>query len=73
MSLTIISTGQDHLTKTLLDEPNVKQWPKTKLIEVLGDGGGVTGVRVKKRGEEEVRNVFANALTIVEIRLSPFR
>jgi len=62
---------EDHLTKTLLDEPNVKQWPKTKLIEVLGDGGGVTGVRVKKRGEEEEEEIKVEGCFIYEAGSKP--
>jgi thioredoxin reductase (NADPH) len=38
----------------LLEKPNVKHWEKTKLLSVEGDGGGVTGVKVKAmRGDSE--------------------
>jgi len=36
----------------LRNKDNVKHWELTKLIEVLGDDGGVTGVKIKKKGAE---------------------
>jgi len=38
--------------KDLLDQPNVKHWPKTRLLSVEGDVSGVTGVHVKQKEQE---------------------
>mmetsp|Transcript_34994 Transcript_34994/g.71437 ORF Transcript_34994/g.71437 Transcript_34994/m.71437 type:complete len:432 (+) Transcript_34994:3-1298(+) len=37
----------------LMSCPNVKLWTKTKLVEVIGDFNGVTGVRVNHRGSDD--------------------
>lgn len=39
--------------KDLLACPNVKHWDQTRLLEIEGDVSGVTGIQLKKKGEEE--------------------
>lgn len=39
--------------KDLLAAPNVKHWDQTRLLEIEGDKSGVTGVQLKKKGEDE--------------------
>ena len=43
---------QDEHAAELLAMPNVKYWPKTRLVEVEGDVSGVTGVRVLQKGAD---------------------
>ena len=43
---------QDEHAAELLAMPNVKQWPKTRLLEVEGDVSGVSGVRVLQKGAD---------------------
>ena len=38
--------------KDLLDCPNVKHWSQTRLLEIEGDDMGVTGMTLKKKGED---------------------
>ena len=38
--------------QSLLKEPNVRHWSKTRLMEIKGNEGGVTGIDVKTRSEE---------------------
>jgi len=44
--------GNEHVEQ-LLGMPNVKHWPKTRLLEVKGDMSGVNGVQVQDRDSEE--------------------
>jgi thioredoxin reductase (NADPH) len=37
----------------LLAQPNVKQWPFTRLLSVEGDVSGVTGIQVKQKQNDE--------------------
>lgn len=39
--------------KDLLACPNVKHWDQTRLLEIEGDVSGVTGIQLKKKGEDE--------------------
>ena len=43
---------QDEHAAELLAMPNVKQWPKTRLLEVEGDVSGVSGVKVLQKGAD---------------------
>uniref|UniRef100_A0A7S2VXY7 FAD/NAD(P)-binding domain-containing protein n=2 Tax=Eucampia antarctica TaxID=49252 RepID=A0A7S2VXY7_9STRA len=39
--------------KDLLAHPNVKHWSQTRLLKIDGDKSGVTGMKLKKKGEDE--------------------
>mmetsp|Transcript_30047 Transcript_30047/g.60999 ORF Transcript_30047/g.60999 Transcript_30047/m.60999 type:complete len:399 (-) Transcript_30047:314-1510(-) len=43
---------QDEHAAELLAMPNVKQWTKTRLMEVVGDVSGVTGVKVMHKKDD---------------------
>ncbi len=43
----------DHHVEELLSSGNVKKWPLTRLISVEGEVSGVTGVKVRQKGEDE--------------------
>jgi thioredoxin reductase (NADPH) len=43
----------DHHVSDLLAQPNVKQWPFTRLLSVEGDVSGVTGIQVKQKQNDE--------------------
>jgi thioredoxin reductase (NADPH) len=50
---TELKEPDDEHVLELLAQPNVKHWTKTKLLSVEGDVSGVTGVQIKRIGEEE--------------------
>mmetsp|Transcript_48272 Transcript_48272/g.58235 ORF Transcript_48272/g.58235 Transcript_48272/m.58235 type:complete len:384 (-) Transcript_48272:458-1609(-) len=43
----------DEHAADLLATPNVKHWSQTRMLSVEGDGEGVTGVKIRKKGAEE--------------------
>ena len=45
--------SDDHHAADLLSHDNVKHWSKTRLLEINGDAGGVTGVQVRRRGNDD--------------------
>ncbi len=49
--------ADDHHAQSLLCEPNVKHWSKTRLLSINGNEGGVTGIEIKSRGEENTNNL----------------
>lgn len=44
---------EDHHVQELLSKSNVKHWPLTRLLTVQGEAGGVTGIEIKQKHEEE--------------------
>ncbi|ABX08162.1 NAD(P)/FAD-dependent oxidoreductase [Prochlorococcus marinus] len=42
----------DMHAQDLMNQPNVKHWSRTRLMQIEGDDGGVTGVLVKNRSQE---------------------
>jgi len=47
----------DEHAKDLLAQPNVKHWPKTRLLSVEGDFSGVNSIIVKQKDSEEPENI----------------
>ncbi len=43
----------DFHAQSLLQESNVKHWSKTRLMKIDGNDGGVTGIHIKNRSQEE--------------------
>ncbi|MEM1368673.1 MAG: FAD-dependent oxidoreductase, partial [Cyanobacteria bacterium P01_H01_bin.15] len=43
---------EDHHVGELLAHSNVKHWDRARLVEVLGDQSGVTGIKLKPRQQE---------------------
>eukprot|EP00591_Stephanopyxis_turris_P009158 CAMPEP_0195509082 /NCGR_PEP_ID=MMETSP0794_2-20130614/2110_1 /TAXON_ID=515487 /ORGANISM="Stephanopyxis turris, Strain CCMP 815" /LENGTH=318 /DNA_ID=CAMNT_0040636205 /DNA_START=215 /DNA_END=1171 /DNA_ORIENTATION=+ len=43
----------DHDAKALMAKDNVQHWSHSRMLEIEGDASGVTGITVKKRGDEE--------------------
>lgn len=44
--------ADDEHAQALLAHPNVRQWSKTRLLDIEGDADGVTGVAVQTRGAD---------------------
>ncbi len=49
--------ADDAHSQDLINQPNVKHWSRTRLLEIKGNEGGVTGVDLKPRGEENGRSL----------------
>ena len=45
---------EDHHAHDLLSMSNVKHWRRTRLSSIEGDNSGVTGIKVKSKGEDEL-------------------
>ncbi|NEP59050.1 MAG: FAD-dependent oxidoreductase [Symploca sp. SIO2G7] len=45
--------SDDELAQNLLAMPNIKHWSRTRLLNIEGNDMGVTGVKVKSRGQDE--------------------
>ena len=45
---------EDDEAMDLIGLDNVKHWPKTRMLAVEGDDGGVTGVKIRPTGEDEM-------------------
>lgn len=46
---------EDHHAHDLLTMSNVKHWRRTRMHSIEGDNGGVTGIKVKVKGEDELK------------------
>ncbi|GMH66412.1 hypothetical protein TrVE_jg9756 [Triparma verrucosa] len=63
--------GEEYMMEQLLGCENVRRWEKTKMVEIEGDVGGVTGVKVKRRGEEEEEHLEVEGCFIYEAGSKP--
>uniref|UniRef100_A0A7S1BMW2 FAD/NAD(P)-binding domain-containing protein n=1 Tax=Corethron hystrix TaxID=216773 RepID=A0A7S1BMW2_9STRA len=57
--------------KELLEHKNVKHWVNTKLVEIEGDDAGVTGMKIKKMGEEEQEHLDVEGVFIYDAGSKP--
>jgi thioredoxin reductase (NADPH) len=48
---------EDDHAQHLLSLPNIKHWKRTRLLSVDGDPMGVTGVTVKRKGEDKEQSI----------------
>jgi thioredoxin reductase (NADPH) len=49
--------AEDHHAQSLLSASNVKHWNRTRLLSIDGDQMGVTGVTVKRKGEDSEESI----------------
>jgi len=55
---------EDVHAQDLLNAGNVQHWPKTRLMEICGDDGGVTGMQVKTRKDNVVEDVEVDGVFV---------
>lgn len=62
---------EDHHAQHLLSLPNIKHWNRTRLLSVDGDQMGVTGVTVKKKGEDKEQSISIEGAFIYQSGSKP--
>ncbi|MEO1619938.1 MAG: FAD-dependent oxidoreductase [Cyanobacteria bacterium J06632_3] len=49
--------ADDYHAQTLLAEPNIKHWSRTRLMEINGGAAGVSGIQIKEKGTTDIQTL----------------
>ena len=58
--------ADDEHAQDLLTHKNVKHWSRTRLMSIAGDDMGVTGVSLKRKGEEEEEQLAVDGVFVYQ-------
>ncbi|MEM9945681.1 MAG: FAD-dependent oxidoreductase [Cyanobacteria bacterium P01_D01_bin.36] len=49
--------AENHHAQDLLAQPNIKNWARTRLMQIEGDEAGVNGIQVKEKGTTDIQTL----------------
>ncbi len=55
---------EDLLAKDLMSKENVQHWSKTRLMQIDGNDGGVTGIKIKPHSEENPQELAVDGVFV---------